>query len=284
MDVSANGPEWMEGPDGPEVLALSRQGVPIRAAQARAGWVPQAFAQTGVAQPFGSLVPGDPLPWVRSLQGVPRGQMWLQRADGVDAVLPFPTIQGRWTPGQHELVFVSKFDARHHRVGRWTPAEGFEVLDVGTGTTSHRHPMRVDVGGRELLVVGEGMELGNGETAANRIAVYEHVGDSWERTETLWPPPGLRWLEAPVPFVWNDRAYVAFAASSAPWGERDDYVMLPWVMSVDGQQPPVHQPACGLQPQVARDTEVFTGGVEPWLYYTLNRRRRTLRRCTLALP
>jgi hypothetical protein len=283
MSDSANGPEWMQGPSGPEVVVPLRGGRVVRGVDVGGSWVGTLVDfGTPVVQPFGTTVPGTP--WLRALTGIPMGDLVVQRADGVGReTFRRGAAQARWAEDRIELVFTSLFGGDVASVGHWGPTTGFRRLPLADPGVSQSTPSLSVLHGQQLLLLGEGVVGDSGVPSADRLARFVETPSGFVRAETIWGPPALPWVESPEVFRWDGRLYVVYAASSEPWQESSDFRVLPWVRSIDGATPVVDQPACGRVPVEGRDPEVFTGGDAPWLYYTRTENGRTLHRCTLAL-
>ncbi|MCB9682322.1 MAG: hypothetical protein H6733_12720 [Alphaproteobacteria bacterium] len=291
MRPSKNGPEWGDSIEGPEVLYVRDDGpdtVLWHARQVGGSWFnqeipghivglrPQGHRSPDVLRPYVTVRLEDEdqarRGWVDSSD--PTSLTWLpdplRGNDGHRWVLdPNPYIVGvsRIPPGTVGFLW----DAENETVE--------EVVHNRDWKTRPRSWLADDFGGDRAYTILESRE----STIYTDVVTYRRTVTGWVEVSRVRPPPALPVVEAIEILRHGGHSYAAIIAVSPdpPLGTGAAGVFL---ISVDPSHPLFRRVDDG-SPIDRGDTEAYTGGDRPWVYYTELHPsdRRIVHRCETGL-
>lgn len=282
-----NGPEWMHTDRGAEVVYATRTGPNARLGRAwesPGGWVEEIIPGTdGAAGPLGTLIPGDPDPGLAYVKRTPGGlttRVLAANQPATNQETPRLMRFLRWMPGAFGVIASPRVGA-FHQVLHYDIVGGQE--SVWTTTPTDKGSVFVvrapEFGGEEVFFATEGAE----RDLPTDIVVYRQVGGVWTPVHTIRPPGAFPFVVSPEPFEWNGRSYISFLASRGA-RNTDDGDAEVWIAALDPAVPLLRRVSL-TSVGVRKDPEAYTGGAQPWVYYTRVRanRQREIRRCDLGL-
>lgn len=285
-DDFGNGPEWMNGPQGSQIIYMKYlPGMPHE--PANAGVAVATFDGTawngdfivnglGRYLPTGSLDVGDPNP--RLVYQNRTGSNYKAYArylndPGSEIVLPGnkPVCSRRWVPNSQALIYTAPCLARNSST---RPAQVY-WYDLPTQTLEQ---VTFDAGAKLYALAWRAPEFNNDyalATVADRtdILVYRRTVDgggvaTWTRVKTIPALPDEPYVTSPEVFVHNGKSYVVYQVSSS--SNATDY-HIPTNLAITGIDPAV--PSVRLltnNATVSRlrlDPEYYITNLGPFVYY-----------------
>jgi hypothetical protein len=287
MGWGRNGPEWVQGPTGAELLYtrfVGGQATVVHATETVAGWISVDVPGTAGAQsPIGSLDIGDAAPRVRYVvdDGGRYESWWTDLSNpSLGGELPRTLRFARWVPSSRLLTGVS----REGDIDQVFTID-VDTLAVEQITTSPFDKGSVfffeapELGGEVLMYTTHAVVPDN----PDRIIVYRRIGGVWTPVKEIGTPPGFPFVVSPEPFVWDGKSYVSFLATRGQFNfdNGEGQVWLAALAPGDDLLRRVSLPDA----VVRKDPEPYTGGDRPWVYYSriLASGDRVIRRCELGL-
>jgi hypothetical protein len=282
-----NGPEWVQGPTGAELLYtrfFGGQAMVVHATEGVGGWTSATVPGTfGAQSPIGSLDVGDVAPRVRYVvEDGGRYESWWAdlSAPAAGGELPRTLRFARWVPGTRLLTGVS----REGDIDQVFTID-VDTLAVEQVTTSPIDKGSVfffeapELGGELLMYTTHAIIADN----PDRVVVYRRIGGVWTPIKEISTPPGFPFVVSPEPFVWGGRSYVSFLATRGQFNfdNGEGQVWLAALAPGDDLLRRVSLPDA----VVRKDPEPYAGGDRPWVYYSriLAGGDRVIRRCELGL-
>ena len=289
ISLGRNGPEWGQTALGSIILYSKFQGpdpVLTYAWDTGAGWQTTPLPGNPVgASPFATEIPGDPDPWVLYVNDIdtPAEQSTYRSFSDPSTAVVLPSflrgITTRFVLGTHNAVALLD-QGGFEQVARVNTANG-----TWTQVTHHAS-YKQEVwswwspeDGDYVMFTAQGHR----EDAPTEIGVWaKDAGGTWYLRNTIPTPSAYPYVVSPEFLVVDGVSYVSWLASNAPLN-LDNGQSQVWLASID--------PAHGVIRRISnatlvqrKDPEPFTGGAEPWVYYTeVVGDRRVLHRVTLGL-
>ncbi len=275
--LAKNGPEWMQGAEGPEILfSRIEEDKPLvrRAWRSMDGeWSSQPILRTTFgAAPIGSLDAGDEEPRV-IYRDVRTSEVHWTYADGsaVGDLVRDPAYSPRWVPGTHDVTF--SYDGAAVSLNVDTQELSY-ITDESANAGQVFRFWSVETGAEMAMVTDD--------DAPTELVIYRLEGEHWEPIKWIVPPEDYPYVISPEPFDWRGRTYVSYLAIERPRNGGQDPAEV-WVASVE--------PGDDLNYRVSEslirrrmDPEAFAGNDTVWIYYTDNDDgHRALRRCETGL-
>jgi hypothetical protein len=227
ISILANGPEWVQAPDGPQVVyARGRKPENLRVARAwREGgaWKTEEYPNTrGGGSPFGTLVIGDPDPLVLYCHECERftdkfSFRWFRLLDPTEThPVPADTTMGRWADGSHQLVLQGWDENKVSQIRLHDTATG--TTKQLTGGTTHQHLSYMweapELDGERLIFY----VVGAHEQSFTYLQVRREKADgTLVDVKQIHPPMRFPYVVSPEPVVFEGKSYVSFLASNGPY-------------------------------------------------------------------
>ncbi len=238
FELFQNGPEWVEHPDGSQVLYCKLvDGLYhlFRAEQTEQGW---ASLDDGLgAAPLGSAWQDGTGGWFTYVVPDPRADSGLGLAwrnldePGIERSIPDPLYNVRFLPGG-DLAVGTLAGAVSNRTAALDPLTG--TLTPLTQATTNRvtaFPWRAPERGDRAHTTST---IGRRWAFEYEIEILELTEDGWRPVNRILPPPTLPNMALVHPFVRNDRSWVHFIATELYGGERASEL---WVTNALPDQP-----------------------------------------------
>jgi len=285
--ATGNGPEWVYGPNGADIVYTKftdetrTQFQLARATKQGNIWVPtiQPGGLNGNA-PIGSLNPNDPAPLIKYFLGPPTDKRkfmaWMELDNStVGGIVPDSTaIAGRWVEGQRSIILTITVNE----------VRQVATYDVDTGVMTQ---LTFDPGEKNNPFMWRAPEFNNelvfnATTSGTFIGIYRNIGGVWTRIKVIKPPSPRPFILSPEPFVFNGYSFI-FTMVGLETMTSDRSETDVWIAPID---PTVnfYRQVSSPEPMVRMDPEVFITDQGPFIYYSQPQGRfRIIHRCATGL-
>jgi hypothetical protein len=288
VDEVGNGPEWMLGPAGSE-LVYSRwvDGRPRtpgnlrigHAGMGAGGWIADTLDNTAQrALPIGSMNLDDPSPAVHyqglDASGRRGGVYWRNaQAESAETMLPVdgsdPAMTRRWVSGTRDIVVTAP--AAPDASG--TVYRQVFLFHTSDGTLEQ---LTVDPVDKQFAWMWQAPEY-PGEyvfctvVGGTKLAVYRHRTvrgvQHWAVVHALQMPASAPYIYAPDVFVHNGRSWVFFTLSTSPDPNDFSASTIVAMAGISNGNPLRFLTAAGSPPRNRRDPEYYITSNGPYIYY-----------------
>jgi uncharacterized protein YjbI with pentapeptide repeats len=280
--LTKNGPEWVYGKDGSQIVytkLINNRLVLSHARWTGTGWQAQSLLESRDRRsPIGSKDPNDATPRILYKSVQPGGEeslMWRelddQRSERV--VSNVSTFGGRWVEGERSILYRSKvnrfnqcvkYDVDTRRVTQLT----FDPINKGD-TFMWRAPEF----NNELVFF-----CMNNNTS---IGVYRQVSGAWTKIYTIQSPSTRKYLISPEPFVYNGKSYISLITSETP---DKSGVSDVWLVGIDPNAP-FYRKVSSPTVMKRKDPETIITARGVFIYYTeaTPPENRIIHRCDTGL-
>ncbi len=291
MEEARNGPEWMVGNSGPEILYSKHVGL-LRDTwvhRFRPGGLPtQALGLHPGVGPYGTVNPGDPDPYLSYVVDSGGGlEVWVRRANadkGPGLFLGVASMsEGAWRLAQGQptgiqnvvgAVYVPRTGVNElHTIDVTNPGSGWQQITTDGTNKYQAHQWFDPVSGHDLIMTmrTDSIGLDGSGVGPVDIALYQTDGTLFQVITTQLSYP---YIVSPEPFVATDgRSYIAYLGSAAPmnFDTGETRLFVAEVARSGGNPDPTlsvrRLDDSGTTPTRWKDPEAFVyDGVGTWVY------------------
>jgi hypothetical protein len=275
---SRNGPEWVYGRSGSQVVYTKEMNgkwllgiTQGSGTNLSPGLMPIDKSQTDDdlgATPIGSRNPSDLNPRVVYLFPTQAGlktMAWRSTQEGVGGSVPIPggrdcTSIGRWVNNESQALIYAAKTASRLQIFKYE-VETQRATQLTTSLTSKSQPFmwRAPEFNYEFIFLA----LENGGGGYTQLGIYRFLNGAWTRINTLQSPSSFKLIRSPEPFTYNGRSYVSLVFESQKDGPSEI-----WFASIDPDRPLYRQVSDPTVQAVRRDPEPFMLQTGLVIYYT----------------
>lgn len=279
-DGIQNGPEWVYGQDGSQIvytLLQNNEWYLGRAHKVGSTW------EAGVLEdslnghvPFGSLNPADEIPLIKYSLGSPtvgprRATAWreLDNPESEAIITGSGATGGRWIDGERALTFSVKDSEGFAQIARYDVDNGeTSILTSGPTNKSRSFAWHAPELGRELIFMATEVNPAN-PLSGSSVGIYREINGVWRKIKTIQPPSENQYVGNTDFFVFDGKSYILLQMLPRRAGSDQLEGAEIWIagFDVDNDQEFYRKVTDG---SVARpnDPEHFVTESQVFIYYT----------------
>ncbi|BAC92175.1 hypothetical protein [Gloeobacter violaceus] len=267
-DVVGNGPEWVYGQAGAQIVYTKYDedgGYALGRARFSGKTWSGDILENGTDRfgPFGSLDRADPAPRISYVGRDLSGRLvsfWRELANPAsETVVPGATYPGsRWVPGRRAVVFVQE-------------AGGVRQVFTYDIDRQISEQLTFDPGLKKAPFLWQAPEFGGALVLLalvdeTHLGLYRRIQGRWTRFATLKPPSTGDYLWSPEPLVHNGKSYVFMVTSTSSDSQSRTVPTDIWLAGIDPTAP-FYRQLSDATARVRTDPEVFVTDNGPYIYF-----------------